>query len=253
MAWVRCKYCGRPIRKFLVGWLHLNDGYPGVPTTTHIAVPWSQSEGADRIENLEELVNAAEAFVTQEGFGKDAVALPVDEQGNERPEILAKWTANAPLAVAATKRALNQVAAGALNMEELQAARKMCSASEDHREGLKAWLGRTLGDGLTALHDRVPEELRGTYAGLATPAVTDLIAGRLDAASIGAAAGALPAWKARRPSPPATARAGPSYSCSPRARPAIIAAPPSCCLNSPTARPNSSPTAAMTAPSSATP
>jgi DNA helicase-2/ATP-dependent DNA helicase PcrA len=38
-------------------------------------------EGQDRIENLEELVNAAEAFVTQEGFGKDAVALPVDEQG----------------------------------------------------------------------------------------------------------------------------------------------------------------------------
>ncbi len=37
-------------------------------------------EGKDRIENLEELVNAAEAFVTQEGFGKDAVALPVDEQ-----------------------------------------------------------------------------------------------------------------------------------------------------------------------------
>ncbi|MBC7731826.1 MAG: UvrD-helicase domain-containing protein [Bacteriovorax sp.] len=36
-------------------------------------------EGQDRLENLEELVNAAEAFVTQEGFGKDAVALPVDE------------------------------------------------------------------------------------------------------------------------------------------------------------------------------
>jgi DNA helicase-2/ATP-dependent DNA helicase PcrA len=41
----------------------------------------SDKEGQDRIENLEELVNAAEAFVTQEGFGKDAVALPVDEQG----------------------------------------------------------------------------------------------------------------------------------------------------------------------------
>ena len=39
----------------------------------------SEKEGADRIENLEELVNAAESFVTQEGFGKDAVALPVDE------------------------------------------------------------------------------------------------------------------------------------------------------------------------------
>ena len=54
-------------------------------------------------------------------------------------ELATTITANAPLAVAATKRALNQVAAGALNMEELQASRKMCSASEDHREGLKAW------------------------------------------------------------------------------------------------------------------
>jgi DNA helicase-2/ATP-dependent DNA helicase PcrA len=40
----------------------------------------TDKEGADRIENLEELVNAAESFVMQEGFGKDAVALPVDEQ-----------------------------------------------------------------------------------------------------------------------------------------------------------------------------
>ncbi|MFY7974739.1 MAG: ATP-dependent helicase, partial [Rubrivivax sp.] len=40
----------------------------------------TEKEGQDRIENLEELVNAAESFVTQEGFGKDAVALPVDEQ-----------------------------------------------------------------------------------------------------------------------------------------------------------------------------
>src|SRR6187551_426033 len=44
-------------------------------------------EGKDRLENLEELVNAAEAFVTQEGFGKDAVALPVDEQGAGTPGI----------------------------------------------------------------------------------------------------------------------------------------------------------------------
>jgi len=39
-------------------------------------------EGADRVENLEELVNAAESFVSLEGFGRDAVALPVDELGN---------------------------------------------------------------------------------------------------------------------------------------------------------------------------
>jgi DNA helicase-2/ATP-dependent DNA helicase PcrA len=42
----------------------------------------TEREGADRIQNLEELVNAAESFVTQEGFGRDAVALPIDELGN---------------------------------------------------------------------------------------------------------------------------------------------------------------------------
>ena len=48
-------------------------------------------EGQDRLENLEELVNAAEAFVTQEGFGKDAVALPVDEHAGS----IAQGTPNA--------------------------------------------------------------------------------------------------------------------------------------------------------------
>ena len=57
-------------------------------------------EGADRIENLQELVNAAEAFVTQEGFGKDAVALPVDEHG---PGVMAPGNpaAGTPTALAA--------------------------------------------------------------------------------------------------------------------------------------------------------
>ena len=41
----------------------------------------AERDGGDRVENLEELVNAAESFVTQEGFGRDAVALPVDEHG----------------------------------------------------------------------------------------------------------------------------------------------------------------------------
>jgi DNA helicase-2/ATP-dependent DNA helicase PcrA len=40
-----------------------------------------EKEGQDRLENLSELVNAAESFVSQEGFGRDAVALPVDELG----------------------------------------------------------------------------------------------------------------------------------------------------------------------------
>ena len=40
-------------------------------------------EGQERLENLAELVNAAESFVGQEGFGRDVVALPVDELGAE--------------------------------------------------------------------------------------------------------------------------------------------------------------------------
>jgi len=46
----------------------------------------TDKEGKDRLENLDELVNAAEAFVTQEGFGKDAVALPVDETNAVAPD-----------------------------------------------------------------------------------------------------------------------------------------------------------------------
>ncbi|MEI8170770.1 MAG: 3'-5' exonuclease, partial [Rhodoferax sp.] len=38
-------------------------------------------EGADRVENLEELVNAAQSFVSLENFGRDASAQPMDEQG----------------------------------------------------------------------------------------------------------------------------------------------------------------------------
>ena len=41
----------------------------------------AEKEGADRVENLDELVNAAESFVTQEGFGRSAVALPQGGSG----------------------------------------------------------------------------------------------------------------------------------------------------------------------------
>jgi len=59
----------------------------------------SDKDGAERLENLGELVNAAEAFVTQEGFGKDAVALPVDELG---PGAIAEGLPNAIAAAATT-------------------------------------------------------------------------------------------------------------------------------------------------------
>ncbi len=54
-------------------------------------------------------------------------------------ELAGHIAANAPLAVAATKRALNQVAAHALDLDELRESRRLCGASEDHKEGLKAW------------------------------------------------------------------------------------------------------------------
>ena len=67
-----------------------------------------EKEGADRIENLEELVNAAESFVTQEGFGRDAVALPLDEHGTPLTQsaVSQGLDPNAPLLDEALKAAV---------------------------------------------------------------------------------------------------------------------------------------------------
>ncbi len=77
----------------------------------------TEKEGADRIENLEELVNAAESFVTQEGFGKDAVALPVDEQAAAAAPDAETGEIMSPLAAFLTHASLeagdNQAQAGA--------------------------------------------------------------------------------------------------------------------------------------------
>ncbi len=54
-------------------------------------------------------------------------------------ELAATIAANAPLAVAANKRALNDIAAGNFDVDAINALRRACSASEDHKEGLKAW------------------------------------------------------------------------------------------------------------------
>ncbi|MEY2873976.1 MAG: hypothetical protein RLZZ373_1347 [Pseudomonadota bacterium] len=81
----------------------------------------TEKEGQDRIENLEELVNAAEAFVTIEGFGKDAVALPVDEMGQ---------TANALLPDAETGEILSPLAAF-LTHAALEAGDNQAQAGQD--------------------------------------------------------------------------------------------------------------------------
>ncbi|MFN0183797.1 MAG: UvrD-helicase domain-containing protein [Aquabacterium sp.] len=60
----------------------------------------TEREGAERIENLKELINAAESFVTQEGFGRDVVALPVDEMAG--PGVMAVGQPPAPADVPLT-------------------------------------------------------------------------------------------------------------------------------------------------------
>ena len=98
----------------------------------------TEKEGADRIENLEELVNAAEAFVTQEGFGKDAVALPVDETrpgtiapanapGRARP----RWPPAAPLVPDAETGEIMSPLAAFLTHAALEAGDNQAQAGQD--------------------------------------------------------------------------------------------------------------------------
>jgi DNA helicase II / ATP-dependent DNA helicase PcrA len=70
----------------------------------------AEREGQDRIENLQELVNAAESFVTQEGFGRDAIATEMPMTNSDTGETMS------PLAAFLTHAALesgdNQAQAG---------------------------------------------------------------------------------------------------------------------------------------------
>ena len=87
----------------------------------------SERDGADRVENLQELVNAAESFVSQEGFGRDRAGMeqvdagvPGTEPGalpNGEPEdVLGDGETLSPLAAFLTHAALesgdNQAQAG---------------------------------------------------------------------------------------------------------------------------------------------
>lgn len=106
--------------------------------------------GLERYVNRLGLGAAKRMFLTAEPIGSadllrigylDEIVAP-DSLLGRAEELAATIAANAPLAVAATKRALNQVAAGRLDLDELQAARRLCSKSDDHKEGLKAWAGK---------------------------------------------------------------------------------------------------------------
>jgi len=65
--------------------------------------------------------------------------VPPDELMPRTEALAATLAANAPLAIAGLKRAINETAAGALDRDALAAVRAACSASADHAEGVRAW------------------------------------------------------------------------------------------------------------------
>lgn len=68
----------------------------------------------------------------------DEIVTPEDLMDRAKA-LAATLAANAPLAIAGLKRAINEAAAGALDRDALAAVRALCSESEDHSEGVKAW------------------------------------------------------------------------------------------------------------------
>jgi enoyl-CoA hydratase/carnithine racemase len=65
--------------------------------------------------------------------------IPAAELMARAEALAATLAANAPLAVAGLKRAINEAAAGMLDREALAAVRGLCAASADHAEGVRAW------------------------------------------------------------------------------------------------------------------
>jgi enoyl-CoA hydratase len=90
---------------------------------------------------------AKRLFMTAEPIGDtemlrigylDEVVAP--ENLMSRAETLAAMlAANAPLAVAGLKRAINETAAGMLDIDAHTTVRALCAASEDHAEAVRAW------------------------------------------------------------------------------------------------------------------
>jgi enoyl-CoA hydratase len=65
--------------------------------------------------------------------------VPAESLMDRAEALAATLAANAPLAVAGLKRAINETAAGTLDHDALAAIRALCTQSEDHAEGVRAW------------------------------------------------------------------------------------------------------------------
>ena len=65
--------------------------------------------------------------------------VPADQLGARVDELARIIAENAPLAVRGMKRALNKIAAGTMDVAEIEANSALCRRSEDHGEGIRAW------------------------------------------------------------------------------------------------------------------
>jgi len=124
----------------------------GVETTrmfmpaTRLGIVYYQS-GLRRYVSRLGLNNAKRLFLTAApveanellGMGYLSEIVPADQLMTRVDALASELAANAPLALAATKKALNDVAAGRLDPAWHDAARIACAKSEDHQEGLRAW------------------------------------------------------------------------------------------------------------------
>jgi enoyl-CoA hydratase len=103
--------------------------------------------GIERYVNRLGVAAAKRLFLTAEPIEAEEMrrigyldeVVPGDELAARVDALCATLAANAPLALAGLKRAINETAGGRLDRETLAAARAGCSASDDHAEALKAW------------------------------------------------------------------------------------------------------------------
>ena len=103
--------------------------------------------GLRRYVNRLGLGPAKRLFLTAEPIGTDDLktigyldeVVAPDRLMPRVEDLAATISANAPMAVAGNKRALNDIAAGTFDVEAINALRRACAASEDHKEGLEAW------------------------------------------------------------------------------------------------------------------
>jgi len=93
------------------------------------------------LNNAKRLFLTAEPVEAQEllAMGYLSEIVPASQLMTRVDALASQIAANAPLALAATKKALNDVAAGRLDPEWHETARTVCAKSEDHQEGLRAW------------------------------------------------------------------------------------------------------------------